>query len=406
MKNTFLLFLFVCFAFAIQAQVDATIDKGSGWLYFSGIPGTTPNVGSGSEVAINVLAREAYLWNRDSTRWDKWLSIDSVYTVVDTLYIRQGVTLWEVTLPPGGLIDSVTYAADTLRIYENGSATPFKTAIVSADGDGIYDAAGTVAPVEDMLVKLRPDTTFAIAHTNTAGLEDYWNAQVPGNNFNGLFFSPVYWGGFGLMDARTDSAYYQFIGHLDRTVDITAEYGTGGNKQVQRIVVGSDHTHGITLDGIRNGVPYSYFLPATSPSTTLNDTTIMAWRGLGGPVAEPIGFIPLPSGGGSGADGNGIISALPAGNVTIDGNSNYLTIDSTWTYLQSPTGSFIDAADDIILNTRAGGTGDVQLLSDVNIDITSPIVNIWNTTGYEVNFQGNNDRWIFSNTINRLDISA
>lgn len=49
---------------------DGTIDKGSGWLYFSGVPGTTPNVSCCAEIAMNVLTREAYVWNRDSTEWE------------------------------------------------------------------------------------------------------------------------------------------------------------------------------------------------------------------------------------------------------------------------------------------------------------------------------------------------
>lgn len=75
-KLKFLLVLAVTlFSISVQAQVDGTIDKGSGWLYFSGIPGTTPNIATGSELAVNVLTREAYIWNRDSTEWKRQIEV-------------------------------------------------------------------------------------------------------------------------------------------------------------------------------------------------------------------------------------------------------------------------------------------------------------------------------------------
>lgn len=109
MKRILILLAFL--PFLLQAQTDATIDKGSGWLYFSGIPGTTPSVAAGSEVAINTLTKEAYIWNRDSSAWQPWL-----------------------------LVDSLTYSADTLRIYQNGSATAL-TAVLTPDGNGLFSAS-------------------------------------------------------------------------------------------------------------------------------------------------------------------------------------------------------------------------------------------------------------------------
>lgn len=70
-----LAFAVTLFSISVQAQVDGTIDKGSGWLYFSGIPGTTPNIATGSEIAVNVLTREAYIWNRDSTEWKRQIEV-------------------------------------------------------------------------------------------------------------------------------------------------------------------------------------------------------------------------------------------------------------------------------------------------------------------------------------------
>ncbi|MBK6904040.1 MAG: hypothetical protein IPH04_14875 [Saprospirales bacterium] len=60
---------------AIAWGQDGTIDKGSGWLYFSGVPGTTPNVSCCAEIAMNVLTREAYVWNRDSSEWELLLEM-------------------------------------------------------------------------------------------------------------------------------------------------------------------------------------------------------------------------------------------------------------------------------------------------------------------------------------------
>lgn len=70
-KFAFLLTLSLLPLFAF-AQVDPTIDKGSGWLYFSGVPGTVPVESCCSEVAINLNTREAYIWNRDSVEWKRW----------------------------------------------------------------------------------------------------------------------------------------------------------------------------------------------------------------------------------------------------------------------------------------------------------------------------------------------
>jgi hypothetical protein len=144
MKNTFLLFLFVCFAFAVQAQVDATIDKGSGWLYFSGIPGTTPSVSSGSEAAINLNTREAYIWNRDSSEWQPWLLIDSLAYASDTLRIWQNGSATPLyAVIPSGTIDTAYLSGDTLNIVFAGDTTEVVLA-GPGDGNGIYSGSGTV----------------------------------------------------------------------------------------------------------------------------------------------------------------------------------------------------------------------------------------------------------------------
>ena len=66
--------LLVLFSFLVTTtlfgQVDATVDKGNGVHYFSGIPGTTPNIETGSEFAINALDRQLWQWNRTGNIWE------------------------------------------------------------------------------------------------------------------------------------------------------------------------------------------------------------------------------------------------------------------------------------------------------------------------------------------------
>lgn len=68
MKKYLFQMLFALLPALVMAQ-DLTIDKGSGWLYFSGVPGTTPDEACCSEIAFNLLTRNAYVWHRDSNEW-------------------------------------------------------------------------------------------------------------------------------------------------------------------------------------------------------------------------------------------------------------------------------------------------------------------------------------------------
>lgn len=69
---------FLCVSVAAFSQ-DTTIDKGSGIMYFSGVPGTTPDTTYGAEIAINKLTRELYVYNRDSTAWKKYSAYSQSY---------------------------------------------------------------------------------------------------------------------------------------------------------------------------------------------------------------------------------------------------------------------------------------------------------------------------------------
>ena len=82
MKTKVLLFITLLFSFCGFAQetTDATIDKGSGILYFSAKPGTTPSspdLYSVSEFAMNTAANppELWVWNRANTAWERQFAI-------------------------------------------------------------------------------------------------------------------------------------------------------------------------------------------------------------------------------------------------------------------------------------------------------------------------------------------
>lgn len=74
MKRILLYSLFMLLALIGRAQ-DVTIDKGTGILYFTGLPGTTPGIAYGSEFAIDGSDATAYIWNRDSSAWYPQIAI-------------------------------------------------------------------------------------------------------------------------------------------------------------------------------------------------------------------------------------------------------------------------------------------------------------------------------------------
>lgn len=82
MKTKILLFIMLLFSVCAFSQetTDATIDKGSGILYFSAKPGTTPvqpDTYSVSEFAMNTAANppELWVWNRTSAAWERQFAI-------------------------------------------------------------------------------------------------------------------------------------------------------------------------------------------------------------------------------------------------------------------------------------------------------------------------------------------
>jgi len=81
MKKLFLSVVSVLFSVAVLAQVDNTIDKGAGWVYFSGEPGTVVQECCYAETAINVLTGEAWRWDRVADEWVRWYNFTQLDTV-------------------------------------------------------------------------------------------------------------------------------------------------------------------------------------------------------------------------------------------------------------------------------------------------------------------------------------
>lgn len=91
MKTRILLFIMLLFSFSAFSQetTDATIDKGSGILYFSAKPGTTPvnpDTYSVSEFAMNTAVNppELWVWNRTSAAWERQFAISQGDTIPTT----------------------------------------------------------------------------------------------------------------------------------------------------------------------------------------------------------------------------------------------------------------------------------------------------------------------------------
>lgn len=74
MKHLINIFCVLLFCLSAMAQ-DNSIDKGSGYMYFTDIPGITPNTGCCSELAFDTETQTFYHWNRDSSKWKRSLNI-------------------------------------------------------------------------------------------------------------------------------------------------------------------------------------------------------------------------------------------------------------------------------------------------------------------------------------------
>lgn len=164
------------------------------------------------------------------------------------------------------------------------------------DGNGIYNAASTVAPVADMLVKLRTDSTFALAATNKTGYLNYVNTATSGDYFYGFYQALGTWGTMGMALMEKDSNIYQAFEFYDGGSPIlTSQYGNGANKSVASLTLNATGTYegSVEFSGQKNAVPYDYYIASTNPSTTSADTSFMVWIG-NGTGADP-SFIEMAS---------------------------------------------------------------------------------------------------------------
>jgi hypothetical protein len=88
--------------------------------------------------------------------------------VIDDVSYDAGDTDWEKIIKkihsPGGLIDSVSYYGDTLRIYEAGSGTPFEAEIISAPDSTVfatlYTLGDTATQIRDAIPDLNQTNTY------------------------------------------------------------------------------------------------------------------------------------------------------------------------------------------------------------------------------------------------------
>ncbi len=125
MKRVIFILSFIPFVLFGQ---DLTIDKGSGIVYFTGVPGTTVDITCCSEFAVNVLTRDIYQWNRNTSAWDLMTVISAstgapsgdpgsgpkiyVDNNTGTLYQWDGDS-WEIILSRSNQVYTFTAAADT-----------------------------------------------------------------------------------------------------------------------------------------------------------------------------------------------------------------------------------------------------------------------------------------------------
>lgn len=94
-----LISILLFFSIGLCGQIDNTIDKGTGILYFSGIPGTTPDTTASSyeaEIAFNTINGEMFFYDRDSTSWKRLTGIEKGFgdpTADPGIYAKSYVNL-------------------------------------------------------------------------------------------------------------------------------------------------------------------------------------------------------------------------------------------------------------------------------------------------------------------------
>lgn len=314
-------------------------------------------------IAVRVVSKSFYADLIASAKSSLLQVKDSLVDIQATDVTVNRVHLWKDT--PESAPYSNPSGTYLWTVDENGQNGAWADAAGLGDGNGIYSDVGTVAAVNDFLVKTRLDTSFAIAYTTLNGFEDFINNYGTGDKFMGFYLSDGYWGGTGISYIEADSFQYNNVDVENNVVFLHSRWGTGGNKHGSYIEVRSDWpttNNRIVFGGFNSGVEYSYAIPSVAPSTTLNDTTVMAWRGTGS-AAEPIGFI------NKNTFGTWLKPELEAGNVTINTGGNTLELSGypelKLSYTSSET--YLYSSDiQISASGETGGTVSLSLASNVN----------------------------------------
>jgi hypothetical protein len=157
-------------------------------------------------------------------------------------------------------------------------------------GSSIYTDSGTVAPIADMLVRTRPDTTFSIGQCiGCTGFENFWDNYAPNTEFSGISLSPSYWLGTTMQHAEISSnGKLKYSEILSRNLTgstesvILSTWETDGSTRSASIrtlveAVNLDTLPVVKIAGEVNGDGFEYSFPTQSPSNT--NKSIMVWDG-------------------------------------------------------------------------------------------------------------------------------
>jgi hypothetical protein len=165
----------------------------------------------------------------------------------------------------------------------------------------IYTDTGTVAPIEDFLLRTRADKTFAMGECEGCeGFEDFWENYVPGSYFKGLYISNSYAGGIGISATEFyENNYYASASINTEAKDssavfeMRAESGVSNNNLViLELTAGSPQLTQLRISGSNNNLNFEYSFPNTSPSFVNGEVNIFSQTGTGS-AATP-SWIPSP----------------------------------------------------------------------------------------------------------------
>ena len=349
--------IFFIAALLAGQKISAQILKGSAPLVFeqkAHMDAYTPGESYDSELAFVLADTTLYRWSRAADAWAK-LTTTEVYQLAtaadttsiaphegdvayvdNTLIFFRGQFGW-LQFSGGGQADGLTilgdgtggdpFRVDTALMVTTttlgDTAAAIRGDFPAPDGNGIYSGSGTIGSAA--VATIASGSTFDIQ--NASGSVETIHSD---NATTKLIRSRLYDNAFERQSRLelqaaangSSSAYAGIVAENDNTLDYSSFEAYEAEAETNS--TGLIRLAGDSVQVQNYARTSGYALPVTTPSTTLNDTTIMAWRGTGA-AATPLGFIPKPSGGGA-ADGNGLISALPAGDVTIDASSNFLKI--------------------------------------------------------------------------------